>query len=74
VAGIGLQALSQAAHSAWPPGVEMVSAAPTAEALLRLAPAAWRAGLAVPAEQAMPLYLRDKVAQTTAERMAVKQS
>jgi tRNA threonylcarbamoyladenosine biosynthesis protein TsaB len=28
--------------------------------------------LAVPAEQAMPLYIRDKVANTTAEREALK--
>lgn len=41
-------------------------------ALLRLARAAWHAGLAVPAEQALPLYLRDKVALTTAERAAAK--
>jgi tRNA threonylcarbamoyladenosine biosynthesis protein TsaB len=45
---------------------------PTAEALLRLAPALMAAGQAVPAEQAMPLYIRDKVAQTTAEREAAK--
>ncbi|MDO5692967.1 MAG: tRNA (adenosine(37)-N6)-threonylcarbamoyltransferase complex dimerization subunit type 1 TsaB [Pseudomonadota bacterium] len=41
---------------------------PTAEALLDLAPALLTAGQAVPAEQALPLYIRDKVAQTTAER------
>jgi tRNA threonylcarbamoyladenosine biosynthesis protein TsaB len=40
--------------------------------LLRLAPALWAQGLAVPAEQAMPLYIRDKVANTTAEREAMK--
>ena len=45
---------------------------PTASALLRLAPALWAQGLAVPAEQAMPLYIRDKVANTTAEREALK--
>ena len=45
-------------------------AAPTAQALLRLAPQALHSGLAVPAEHAMPLYVRDKVAQTTAEREA----
>jgi tRNA threonylcarbamoyladenosine biosynthesis protein TsaB len=33
---------------------------------------AWRAGLALPADQAAPLYVRDKVAQTTAERDAAK--
>ena len=33
---------------------------------------AWRAGLALPADQAAPLYVRDKVAQTTEERAASK--
>jgi tRNA threonylcarbamoyladenosine biosynthesis protein TsaB len=45
---------------------------PTAAALLRLAPAAWAAGEAVPPEAALPLYIRDKVAQTTDERMHIK--
>ncbi len=44
------------------------TALPTATALLRLAPALFAQGAAVPASQAMPLYVRDKVAQTTAER------
>jgi tRNA threonylcarbamoyladenosine biosynthesis protein TsaB len=52
------------------PSGERVHALPTAAALLRLAPVLFAAGQAVPAEQAMPLYIRDKVAQTTAERMA----
>ena len=43
---------------------------PTADALLSLAPALLAAGRAVPADQALPLYIRDKVAQTTAERAA----
>lgn len=42
-----------------------------AAALLRLAEAAWAAGGAIAAEAALPLYLRDKVALTTAERTAV---
>lgn len=54
------------------PAGERVQALPTAAALLRLAPALMAAGQAVPAEQAMPLYIRDKVAQTTAEREAAK--
>ena len=54
------------------PAGERVQALPTAAALLRLAPALFAAGQAVPAEQAMPLYIRDKVAQTTAERAAAK--
>ena len=41
-----------------------------AAALARLARAAWRRGEAVDAALALPLYLRDKVAQTTAERSA----
>ena len=47
-------------------------AQPTADALLRLAPALLAAGQALAADQALPLYVRDKVAQTTAEREAVK--
>lgn len=47
-----------------------LAAMPTAEALLRLAPAALASGGALPPEQALPLYVRDKVALTTAERMA----
>jgi tRNA threonylcarbamoyladenosine biosynthesis protein TsaB len=43
-----------------------------AAALLRLAEAAWAQGRAIAAEQALPLYLRDKVAQTTAERLALR--
>lgn len=49
-----------------------VDALPTATALLRLAPALLAAGGAVSAEQALPLYIRDKVAKTTAERAAEK--
>ncbi|AEG94785.1 tRNA (adenosine(37)-N6)-threonylcarbamoyltransferase complex dimerization subunit type 1 TsaB [Ramlibacter tataouinensis] len=47
-----------------------IEALPSAQALLRLAPALIAAGAAVPAEAALPLYIRDKVAQTTAERAA----
>ena len=49
-----------------------VAAMPTATAMLRLAPAMLAAGLGVTAEQALPLYVRDKVAQTTAERENLK--
>jgi tRNA threonylcarbamoyladenosine biosynthesis protein TsaB len=45
-----------------------LEALPTATALLRIAPALHAAGLAVDPDQAIPLYVRDKVAQTTAER------
>jgi tRNA threonylcarbamoyladenosine biosynthesis protein TsaB len=43
-----------------------------AAALGRMALQAWAQGAAVPAAAALPLYLRDKVAQTTAERAAAR--
>ena len=49
-----------------------ITALPTAAALLRLAPGLLAAGKAVTAAEALPLYIRDKVAKTTAERMAEK--
>lgn len=49
-----------------------VEALPTASALLRLAPALLASGAAVRADQALPIYVRDKVAKTTAERAAEK--
>lgn len=47
-------------------------ALPRARAMLPLAAALWARGGAVDAAQALPLYLRDKVAQTMAERAAAK--
>lgn len=44
-----------------------------AGAALRLAREAWAQGRGVPPEEALPVYLRDKVALTTAERAALKQ-
>lgn len=52
------------------PGALQVHALPTASALLRLAPGLLAAGGALPAGQALPRYIRDKVAKTTAERAA----
>jgi tRNA threonylcarbamoyladenosine biosynthesis protein TsaB len=49
-----------------------VLAHPTASALLRLAEQAQAHGGEVPPALALPLYLRDKVAQTTAERALAK--
>jgi len=47
-------------------------AAPHARAMLTLAQALWDEGGAVDAALALPLYVRDKVAQTTAERDAAR--
>jgi tRNA threonylcarbamoyladenosine biosynthesis protein TsaB len=48
------------------------TALPTAATLLRLAPGLLAAGHAVAAQDALPLYVRDKVAQTTAERETIR--
>ena len=52
----------------------VILAMPTAVALLRLAPALLAAGRALDAEHALPMYIRDKVAKTTAEREADKRA
>ncbi|MEY2617545.1 MAG: hypothetical protein RL522_547 [Pseudomonadota bacterium] len=54
-----------------PAGLQ-VRALPTATALLRVAPDLIAKGAAVPAQEALPLYVRDKVAQTTEERKALR--
>jgi tRNA threonylcarbamoyladenosine biosynthesis protein TsaB len=43
---------------------------PTAAAVLRLAAPEFSSGSALPAGLAQPIYVRDKVALTTAERIA----
>lgn len=50
------------------PSLPPVTALPAASALLRLVPQAWARGEALPARDALPRYVRDKVARTTAER------
>lgn len=52
--------------------LQCVTALPTAAAMLRLAPQLLADGKAVSADQALPSYIRDKVAKTTEERMAEK--
>lgn len=54
------------------PGAQHVHALPTAAALLRLAPRLMAEGQLIDASYALPLYIRDKVAQTTAEREAAR--
>ncbi len=53
-------------------GVPRIAALPTASAMLRLAPALLAAGHGLRAELALPVYIRDKVAQTSSERSAAK--
>ena len=72
VAGQGLDEMTTLLSRGIHPPFEVVTAAPTGQALLRLSVQAWAVGAAVAAEKAMPLYLRDKVAQTTTEREASK--
>jgi tRNA threonylcarbamoyladenosine biosynthesis protein TsaB len=60
---------AQAAYGArLAPDAAHLHALPDASALLRLAPALLAAGGAVPAAQALPRYIRNKVAKTTQER------
>ena len=61
-----------AAQLALPAGLLRVDALPCAAAILRLAPTLLADGLAVAPDQAMPIYIRDKVAHTTLERAAIK--
>ena len=56
-----------------PAGTLSFACMPHAEQIARLARAAYRAGKAVSAAQAQPLYLRNKIALTTEERMLAKQ-
>lgn len=51
----------------------LADAMPRARYVAALAARAFARGEAIPADQAMPVYIRNKVAQTTAEREAIKQ-
>ena len=59
-------------RSRLPDGLNSVTCLPTATAMLRLAPRLAASGHCVAAAQALPLYVRDKVAQTTQEREQIK--
>lgn len=69
LAGNALRVHAQALASLPNPG-RWPEAAPAGQALARLAQAAWARGDTLDPALALPLYVRDKVAQTTAERMA----
>jgi tRNA threonylcarbamoyladenosine biosynthesis protein TsaB len=61
-----------AAASPFATTAQHIPALPRAAAMLRLAPQLIAAGHTVAAQEALPSYIRDKVAKTTAERMAEK--
>jgi tRNA threonylcarbamoyladenosine biosynthesis protein TsaB len=68
VAGSALQAFGERLPAAAAARVD--AERDRAGAMLAVARALWDRGCAVPASQALPIYLRDKVALTTAEREA----
>lgn len=73
VAGNALSVFAQALAPLLPDGIPQApQAVSRAAALGSLARQAWSAGRAVDAAEAIPVYVRDKVAQTTAERLAAK--
>ena len=59
-------------RSRLPEGLNSVTCLPSATAMLRLAPWLAASGHCVAAAQALPLYVRNKVAQTTQEREQIK--
>lgn len=63
----------QAYDARLPAGAARHEVLPTAAALLRLCPALLAAGRTVAPADAWPLYVRDKVAQTTEERLRIRQ-
>lgn len=71
LAGNALGTYGTRLPAAWQ-AVPQIEAWPTAIALLVLAATAWQQGGDVAAADAQPLYVRDKVAQTTEERARLK--
>jgi tRNA threonylcarbamoyladenosine biosynthesis protein TsaB len=67
LAGNAVAVYGERLTAAWQ-ACDQLLAWPSATAMLRLTPALWAAGGAVAAADAQPMYVRDKVAQTTEER------
>lgn len=72
VAGSALAVMGDRLQRAGAPVLDVAGGDGRAAALARLAISQWEDGVALDAAQAVPLYLRDKVALTTAERDAVR--
>lgn len=75
--GNALQAYPERFAPLWPLGATVLAEAPSAPrggALATLAQRAWARGDTVDVALALPRYVRDKVAQTTAERRAIAQA
>ncbi|WP_287496803.1 tRNA (adenosine(37)-N6)-threonylcarbamoyltransferase complex dimerization subunit type 1 TsaB [Pandoraea sp. CB10b_02] len=72
VAGNAATAFGERLQAAAAAQAVLADAMPRARYVAELAARAFARGEAIPADQAMPVYIRNKVAQTTAEREAIK--
>jgi tRNA threonylcarbamoyladenosine biosynthesis protein TsaB len=70
VAGSALQAFGERLHTAG--ALTLPQPRSRAAALAQLAQQLWADGISLDAAHALPVYLRDKVAQTTVEREAIR--
>jgi tRNA threonylcarbamoyladenosine biosynthesis protein TsaB len=72
VAGSAVQAFGDRLHAG--AALRVAGDIDRAAALMRLAQQLWRDGGGIDAAQALPLYLRDKVALTVDERNALRRA
>jgi tRNA threonylcarbamoyladenosine biosynthesis protein TsaB len=72
--GNAVNSLAQELQHLQHPQVSVQEQWPDASAMLTLAAAAWQRGERVAAADAAPVYIRDEVARTTAQRLADKQA
>jgi tRNA threonylcarbamoyladenosine biosynthesis protein TsaB len=72
--GNAVNSLAQELQHLQHPQVSVQEQWPDARAMLTLAAAAWQRGECVAAADAAPIYIRDEVARTTAQRLADKQA
>jgi tRNA threonylcarbamoyladenosine biosynthesis protein TsaB len=72
--GNAVNSLAQELQHLHHPQASMQEQWPDASAMLTLAAAAWQRGERVAAADAAPIYIRDELARTTAQRLADKQA